>query len=263
MITFLLLILLFIVIEKWGNYFETFLDSDYDYYHNGDLFIDTRNKENVNIGIGNDANDKYAINVGGTLFVKDKLCYGNVCLTEYLLSILNKIPIFFNGKMCLKDSNNKDVCINENHLKILTGEGAIKLKSEKSPVKSKNKNAQYLQSHDTFLHGSNDDNDDYYSNSCRGHGAWCSEWSGRGSVGMMYGVGVDPVDNNSPEFQKFLNACGNGGYSNKKYKWNETKPNENEFYLIPNSAKINAAKYSQFESNYTPKPFSFKCFLPT
>ena len=51
--------------------------------------------------------------------------------------------------------------------------------------------------------------------------------------------------------------------SNKKYKWNETKPNENEFYLIPNSAKINTAKYSQFESNYTPKPFSFKCFLPT
>ena len=38
MIIVLILILLFILLEKmYGNFFEKFIDTDYDYYYNGDV----------------------------------------------------------------------------------------------------------------------------------------------------------------------------------------------------------------------------------
>ena len=72
---------------------EGFLDTDYDYYYNGDVLIDKRNK-NIGVGVGNNVDNRYAINVGGTLFVKDKLCFGDTCLDARMLKVLSDIPHF-------------------------------------------------------------------------------------------------------------------------------------------------------------------------
>ena len=61
MIIVLILILLFILLErKYGTFFEKFIDTDYDYYYNGDVLIDTRNKD-VSVGIGNN-DPRYTLN---------------------------------------------------------------------------------------------------------------------------------------------------------------------------------------------------------
>lgn len=264
MIIFLLLILVFIIIEKWGTYREGFLNTEYDFFHNGNLYIDTRNKGDVNIGIGNDVDDRYAINVGGTMFIKDKLCYGNTCITEYLLSILNKIPVFFNDKLCLKASSGEEICVDEDRLKILTGEKTGKFKSTKTPENTRWKRPQYLHSVNTWSPGSNDDNDDTVGNSCKGHGSWCSEWSGRNHDGMNYGVGVDTINKNEDgkrypkvgSFQNFLRDC-----TNRYYRWSEPDYAALDFYMIPKEkAQINWNRYPTVNNNFAPKPFSYKCY---
>ena len=264
MIVFLLLILVFIIIEKWGTFREGFLNSEYDYYHNGDLYIDTRNKGNVNIGIGNDVDNKYAINVGGTLFVKDKLCYGNTCLTEYLLSLLNKIPVFFSDKLCVQDSNGKKTCVSENRLKILTGEKTTKFRSVKTPENNYWKNkASFLHSVNTWSPGAHDDDNDISGQACYDHGAWCSWWDRR-QRGMMYGVGVDTILNDGDKrhghlikkFNGFLSNCGNS-----RYRWSDPQLHDNDFYIIPNNKNpINYSRYSKVKNNFTPKQFSYKCY---
>ena len=228
----------------------------------GNLY-NTRNKANVNIGVGNDADEKYAINVGGTLFVKDKLCYGNICISEYLLSILNKIPIFFDKKLCLKENSGEEVCVDESRLKILTGEATTKFKSTKRPENSGAKRPQFLHSVNTWSPGSNDDNDDIVGQNCGHHGAWCSEWTGRRRNGMMYGVGVDTINPNEDgnkypavkSFQKFLKDC-----TNSSYRWTEPDYSALDFFIDKEKDQINWNRYPTVNNNFAPKPFTYKCY---
>ena len=166
MITVLILILIFILLEKmYGNFFEKFIDTDYDFYYNGDVLIDTRNS-NVSVGVGNNVDSRYAVNVGGTLFVRDKLCYGTTCLDAKMLNMLNNLPHFKEKELCLRTKDNQKVCINEEHLQLLTGQRALKLKSIKDDSRTNTKNPKYFRRHSFFQQPNHDDNDDYHYPRC-------------------------------------------------------------------------------------------------
>tara|TARA_B100001123_G_C15147507_1_gene962148 strand:- start:279 stop:1124 length:846 start_codon:yes stop_codon:yes gene_type:complete len=114
--------LLVLVVKRYYNI--DFFGS-YDYNLTEELILPGDINENVSIGIGTSPTNDAFLNVNGDLAVKNKFCIGNVCLTYDILKKLNKLPLFTTDHYCLYDSNGNKECIDEEHLKMLTGEKNI------------------------------------------------------------------------------------------------------------------------------------------
>lgn len=257
---FLLLILLFIIIEKLlFSKIEGFLDTDYDYFYNGDVLIDKRNK-NVAVGIGNNVDSRYIINVGGTLFVKDKLCFGNTCLDARMLKILNDIPSFQPRELCLKTKTGDKVCINEEHLQLLTGQRSLKLKSNIIDNRTNVSRPRYFRRHNYYAHPLNDDNDDYPPPHCgrRGHDHqhnMCSH--------SIYGYGNFKGYVANPIMDKFdSNKEDRHCFQTHKVKWQEDYPNRDKFVIQANTDSTDRRNWygKRIYRAFSPKSFNYKCF---
>jgi len=137
----LFLILLVLVVKRFYNI--DFFDS-YEYKFDEDLIFTGGINENVNIGIGTEPKNDSFLSVNGDLVVKDQFCIGDVCLTYDLLKKLNKLPLFTTDNYCLYDSTGNKECIDEDHLKMLTGEKNIIFTD---------RNNNSLESHEVAHHG--------------------------------------------------------------------------------------------------------------
>ena len=266
MIVFLLLILVFIFIEKTlFHSLEHFLDTDYDFFYNGDVLIDTRKKK-LGIGVGNNSDSRYAINIGGTLFVRDKFCYGDTCLDAKMLNMLSNIPHFKPDKLCLRTPDGDKVCIEEEHLQLLTGQRAIKLKSKLRDNRTKGvSKPQYFRRHNYYAHPNHDDNDDYHPPHCGPHGVTfpgntCSHKIGSG--GNFRGYVANPV------LEDFYsnNEDRNCFKTYKGIKWQEDFPEDNKFVIQanPEDKLLREMNFSEkVERNFKSKPISYNCYNST
>ena len=270
MIVFLLLILVFIFIEKSiFHSIEHFLSTDYDYFYNGDVLIDTR-KQNLGIGVGNNSDSRYAINIGGTLFVRDKFCYGNTCLDAKILDKLSHIPHFKPDKLCLKTPDGDKVCIEEEHLQLLTGQRALRLKSKLSDSRAKGlKNPQYFKRQHWYSHPNHDDDDDYHPPHC-GSGnefyPWntCSHRIGSGAYGNFHGYGANSVKNQLLTNRSWGGPGGCFRGNNSKF-WYEIFPDIDKFAIQVNPEKGETREtiFPKVERNFKPKPINYKCINST
>ena len=264
-IIFLILLLIFIFYEKkYGSIFERFIDTDYDYYYNGDVYLESRKKP-ISVGIGNNVDSRYTLNVGGTLFVRDRLCYGNTCLDAKTLKVLNDIPYFKSEELCLKTNDNEDVCVNEKHLQILTGQRALRLKSSKKDERTNTKDPQYFRRHNYYAHPNHDDNDDYPPPSCGPEDVtysknMCSH--SEDGNGNFRGYVANPV---MADFNEEKNEdC----WKLDQVKWQEDFPEDNRFVLqsIPDSNpndKYYKKYFPRVKSNFSKEPFNYKCYSST
>ena len=258
---FLLLILLFLVIEKLMFNIEGFLDTDYDYYYNGDVLIDKRNK-NIGVGVGNNVDNRYAINVGGTLFVKDKLCFGDTCLDARMLKVLSDIPHFQPRELCLKAKNGDKVCINEEHLQLLTGQRSLKLKSNLNDNRTNVSNPQYFRRHDYYAHPNHDDNDDYKPPHC-GPDKFGVNYQHNMCSHSVFGYGdfkgyvANPIMDDFTSTHEDRNC-----FHTHKVTWQKDYPTYNKFSIQPNTESTDKRRsYGQYVSRkFTPKSFNYKCF---
>ena len=264
MIIVLILVLVFILLErKYGTFFERFIDTDYDYYYNGDVLIDTRNR-NVSVGIGNNIDPRYTLNVGGTLFVRDKLCYGSTCLDAKMLKMLNDLPHFKADELCLRTEDNRKVCINEEHLQLLTGQRALKLKSVLDDSRANTKNPKYFRRHNYYAHPNHDDNDDWIPPLCGpgdenyGHNT-CSHSTDR--KGNFRGYAANPIMDefytNNEDNWCFRKASG--------VKWQEDLPEANKFAIQANPDESGRSENFPeiIERNFKPKQFNYNCYPNT
>lgn len=72
---------------------------------------------------------KYNIDIHDTLFVKGTLNLGNYEITAKTLRAIKSIPYHFKDNLCLKNQDNKDVCINKTHIEMLNGSRPINIQS--------------------------------------------------------------------------------------------------------------------------------------
>jgi len=116
----LIVIIVIISVLVFNNKKELF--NNYDYIYEGDLVIDKGN-----IGIGKEPESDKKLIVDGTLHVEDELCLGDTCFDYDTIKKLNELPVFKKDELCLKDDKNpsNNICINEDHLKLITGEKNI------------------------------------------------------------------------------------------------------------------------------------------
>lgn len=263
MIIFLLLILLFITLEKiFFHSLERFIDTDYDYFYNGDVLIDTR-KNKIGVGVGNISDSRYAINVGGTLFVRDKLCYGNTCLDAKMLKLLSNVPHFKPDKLCLRTPDNDKVCITEDHLQLLTGQRALRLKSGITDNRTNVEKPRYFRRHNFYAHPNHDDNDDYYPPHCGPgsvtyQGNTCSHSTG--GKGNFRGYVANPV------MDKFNGTKEDRGCFklNRGIKWQEDFPNADKFAIQVNPDNSREKYFpDSVKRNFKSKPINYKCFNNT
>jgi hypothetical protein len=264
MIIVLILILLFILLErKYGSFLEKFIDTDYDYYYNGDVLIDTRNK-NVSIGVGKNIDPRYTLNVGGTLFVRDKLCYGNTCLDAKMLKMLNDLPHFKAEELCLRTEDNQKVCINEEHIQLLTGQRALKLKSTLDDSRTNTENPKYFGRHNYYAHPNHDDNNDWIPPLCGPGGMTyahntCSHSSG--NRGNFRGYVANPImdDFNTSNQDK---SCF---HLNRGIKWQEDLPEANKFAIQANPDETGRSEnFPEIpDRNFKPKKFNYNCYPNT
>jgi hypothetical protein len=117
---FILIVIIVISVLVFNNKKELF--NNYDYIYEGDLLIDKGN-----IGIGKEPESDKKLIVDGTLHVEDELCLGDTCFDYDTIKKLNELPVFKKDELCLKDDINpsNNICINEDHLKLITGEKNI------------------------------------------------------------------------------------------------------------------------------------------
>ena len=271
MIVFLLLILVFIFIEKSiFHSIEHFLNTDYDYFYNGDVLIDTR-KQNLGIGVGNNSDSRYAINIGGTLFVRDKFCYGNTCLDAKILDKLSHIPHFKPDKLCLKTPDGDKVCIEEEHLQLLTGQRALRLKSKLRDSRTKGvTDPQYFKRQHWYAHPNHDDDNDYPPPHCGAHGVtWpgntCSHMNS-GSYGDFQGYVANPVKVNfSSNPGGYTGGSIDWCYRNWYMKWQQIFPYIDKFAIQVNPEKGETRDmiFPKVERNFKPKPINYKCVNST
>lgn len=260
-IIFLVLLLIFIFIEKcYGFLFESFIDTEYDYYYNGDVIIDSR-KQKISVGIGDNINSKYNLNIGGTLYVRDKLCYGNTCLDARMLKLLNDVPHFEPNKLCLRTKDNEKVCIEEKHLQLLTGQRSLRLKSNLVDSRTNTKNPRYFRRHNYYAHPNHDDNDDYKPPHCgpgtvySPHNTCSHSTSGKGN---FRGYVANPImDNFDADRECFHLSRG--------IKWQEDMANSNKFAIELNPDTQSRKIYfpENVHRNFTSKPFNYKCYPST
>jgi hypothetical protein len=152
----LFLILLVLVVKRYYNI--DFFNA-YDNNYEGDIIFPGGINEKVNIGIGTEPKNDSFLSVNGDLVVKDKFCIGNVCLDYDLLKKLNKLPLFTTDNYCLYDSNGDKECIDEDHLKMLTGEKNIIFKD---------RNNDSLETHEVSHHG----RDKHHAYNLGHNGSW-------------------------------------------------------------------------------------------
>lgn len=149
-----LLVLILLIVIEYLLFYKRKIEfyEDYELNYDGDLYFN-----DTKIGLYTEPNEKYIIDVNGTLHVKNRLCIGNMCLTKEILQKIKQLPVFNEEELCLKDDNNRVVCINKEMLGMLSGKNSIRLKSgiNKTLVSTKYKQ------HGGFTHDDNDDGNNY------------------------------------------------------------------------------------------------------
>lgn len=267
MIVLLLLLIIFLVIVykyKIVENFSPLFSSNDRYILNTNVVLnESSSKSNIGIGIGKEASSDYLLDVKGTLHVKDKFCFGDVCLTQPLIDKLNDLPVYNKDKLCLSDNNNREVCITKDHLKILNGQRHIQFKNEKSGDK--------LQRQDLYAYPTHDDGHDGSFPHCRwNRDGLCSfiytPYRSSCRYGYFKGFTVNRV-NEPRNGARGDDSCV--GVDRNWKNWNIHRYSDEEtkdYTMIPNSKRINEygsldrKKCGLPKTGYVDKTKEYQCY---
>jgi hypothetical protein len=222
------------------------LFNNYDYIYEGDLILDKGN-----IGIGKEPESDKKLIVDGTLHVEDELCLGDACFDYDTVKKLNDLPVFQKDKLCLKDPSG-EICINEDHLKIITGE---------KNVIFKNNYGGAIQPFHFSRHGGHHDDSDLSHD---------DESDGKPNGGLVSTITWKPVDaiisSINPVItppgwpgSRYRNGWGGNKDINGKLITGETK----EYSIMPESIKNEEVKWNTITNTkkVIMKWVSYKRFL--
>ena len=132
------LILIFILYELYFFNLENFNNSEskseYDHYFDGTLFMND-DETATNIGIGQEPNADYVIDVNGKLTINGNLNVGEAILNYDIAKKINKLPLYTRDSYCLYEKDGKTKrCISEDQLGMITGHNKVMFKNKYGEV---------------------------------------------------------------------------------------------------------------------------------
>ena len=132
------LILIFILYELYFFNLENFNNSEskseYDHYFDGTLFMND-DETATNIGIGQEPNADYVIDVNGKLTINGNLNVEEAILNYDIAKKINKLPLYTRDSYCLYEKDGKTKrCISEDQLGMITGHNKVMFKNKYGEV---------------------------------------------------------------------------------------------------------------------------------